>query len=318
MQFLALAVAFATTEAFVPSSTSILRSKGAAPKISLQASATEATSAFAASQAETIAAIQTAIPELSEKLDASWAAGAGETVAGAAATLAAFDAPGPPNVAWVSSLAVEGKLSALTIFNGPLTDVPHVCSRVAITEGGTELALFMDWRPRAYGAYETRNEDGSYPGPDVLGREAFAYSGARMTMEKNYYTAELETLVADALGSFEGAVAGPAPASEFDALTRGPLAVDVRMPLTDANVAAVARARAAAAAAWLQWQAKDEFRLKPGAPVNSQYVFDTPAKQNMYSALLATYSALFGAADGAKLAAADSGPLDEAYVGGAS
>ena len=37
----------------------------------------------------------------------------------------------------------------------------------------------------------------------------------------------------------------------------------------------------------------------------------------MYTALLAKYSALYGD-DGVKLAATDSGPLDEGYVGGGS
>ncbi len=41
-------------------------------------------------------------------------------------------------------------------------------------------------------------------------------------------------------------------------------------------------------------------------------------KQNCYGALLDTYVGYFGQADGEKLAAADSGPLDEAYVGGGS
>lgn len=296
---------------------SVLRKKTPTSNIRLHVTSADATSAFAESQAQTIAAIQAAVPELAPKTDASWTGADGVTIAGAPAVLEAFDAPGPPNVAWVSSLTVEGKLSSLTVFNGPLTDVPHLCSRAAVTETG-ELSLFIDWRPRAYGAYEMRKEDGTYPGPDVLGREAFTYSGARMTMEKNYYTPALEAVVADALSSFEGAVPAGPPTSEFEKLTRGPLVIDVRMPLTEGNVASIVKARAAAAAAWVGWQGNDDFRLKPGAPVNSQYVFDTPAKQNMYSALLSVYSSLFGAADGAKLAAADSGPLDEAYVGGAS
>ena len=41
-------------------------------------------------------------------------------------------------------------------------------------------------------------------------------------------------------------------------------------------------------------------------------------KQNCYGALLDSYVNFFGQADGEKLAAADSGPLDEAYVGGGS
>lgn len=62
----------------------------------------------------------------------------------------------------------------------------------------------------------------------------------------------------------------------------------------------------------------DPKMTRPGAPVNAQYVYDTKFRQNAYGALLEEYSALFGPDHGKLLAVADSGPLDEAYVGGAS
>ena len=84
------------------------------------------------------------------------------------------------------------------------------------------------------------------------------------------------------------------------------------------TVATAVAARSMAAKFWLGWQVDmDAHAHKPGAPINSQYVFDTPAKQNMYVALLAKLQALYGE-DGVRLAAADSGPLDEGYVGGGS
>ena len=46
--------------------------------------------------------------------------------------------------------------------------------------------------------------------------------------------------------------------------------------------------------------------------------FGIQYKINAYGALLDVYSGWYGQADGAQLAAADSGPLDEAYVGGGS
>ena len=105
--------------------------------------------------------IQAALPDLAPKAAQSWPAGQ-ETVAGAPATLAAFDAPGgTTNVAWLSSLCVEGKHSSLTVLNGPLTDVPHLVSCATVNEAASTMSLFIDWRPRAYGAYEMRNEDGS-------------------------------------------------------------------------------------------------------------------------------------------------------------
>jgi len=59
-------------------------------------------------------------------------------------------------------------------------------------------------------------------------------------------------------------------------------------------------------------------RLLPGGPVNSLYVYDSKYKINAYGALLDAYVRLVGRADGERLAAADSGPNDEAYVRGGS
>ena len=46
--------------------------------------------------------------------------------------------------------------------------------------------------------------------------------------------------------------------------------------------------------------------------------FGIQYKINAYGALLDVYCGWYGQADGAQLAAVDSGPLDEAYVGGGS
>lgn len=281
----------------------------------LRLTAAEAVETLAASQAGTLANIRAALPELAGKPDQSWASG--ETVCSARASLEAFDAPGTPNVAWLSALKVDGALSSLTVYNGPLTDVPHLASRVLVDD--QTMSIFLDWRPRAYGAYETVRPDGTYPGPDELGREAFVFSGARNTMETKFYTANLRALVDTLFTSLEGATPGPSlpQLPSLEQLTRGPLCVDVAAPLTEANLASVVQARQQAADAWLQWQLDPQHAHKPGAPINSQYVFDTKAKINMYGALLDVYSAKFGD-DGVRLAAADSGPLDEAYVGGGS
>lgn len=303
------------SEAFVlPRTSNVIHGKKSLAKTIIHGSAFES---LAESQSKTIAKIRTSIPETTEKPDASWSVEAGRKAGGAVAVLQAFDAPGPSNIAWLSALGVEDKLSSLTIINGPLTDVPHLCSRCIVDANAGTLSMFIDWRPRDYGAYETRKDDGSYPGPDVLGRDAFKFSGARLTMEKAYYTTDLEAFVADTVAGFDGATQ-PQDASELDVLVRGPLFMDVTMALTDSNVAKVVAAREKAADIWLEWQLDDSHRLTPGAPVNSQYVFDTPAKQSMYCALLETYTKLFGSDDGPIIAAADSGPLDEGYVGGGS
>lgn len=80
----------------------------------------------------------------------------------------------------------------------------------------------------------------------------------------------------------------------------------------------VSSARERAASLWLEWALDSSHRHKPGAPVNSQYVYDSKYKINAYGVLLDVYVNLFGQSEGEKLAAADSGPIDEAYVGGGS
>lgn len=280
----------------------------------LKATSAEAISSLASSQANTVQKIQTTVPELEAKPDFTWN-GNDVIVDSCQATLDARDAPGPSNIAWLSSLCVEKKMSSLQIYNGPLTDVPHLVSRCVVL-GENKLRLTIDFRPRAYGAYELRKPDGSYPGPDELGRKSFEYSGARLDYDKKFGTEEVKQFLSSI--PLEGAVPCDTPPSELDLLTRGPLYTCLDMPLTDANVAAIVAAREKAADFWLSWAQDSEHEHRPGAPINSQYVYDTKYKQNAFGALMNEYESLFGAEGGKQLAIGDSGPLDEAYVGGAS
>ena len=277
--------------------------------------AADAIATLDASQRQTVDTIVAAIPELAVKPDFTWN---GEMVAGVPSTLDARDAPGPANIdAWLASLTIPSKVSSLTIFNGPLTDVPHLLSRVTILNDDT-LNFCLDFRPRAYGAYEMKDEQGNYPGPEVLGRKAFEYSGARNDFDSKFGTDAVKVFMESTMNSFQGATLDTNPLSELDLLTRGPLCLNVNMPLTDANVAAIANARTAAANYWLTWAMDPSHEHRPGAPINSQFVYDQKYKQNAYGALLPVYTNMFGGAEGATVTAAESGPLDEAYVGGGS
>lgn len=282
--------------------------------IVLKATPADAIATMAASQAATIEKIQTTIPDLESKPDFTWK-GTDVVVDSSAATLDARDAAGPANVAWLSSLCLDTKMVSLQIFNGPLDDVPHLVSRCVVV-GGDNLRLTIDFRPRAYGAYEMRRPDGSYPGPDELGRKSFEYSGARSDYDKKFGNEEVQQFLSSL--PIEGGVPCATPPSDLDALTRGPLFTCIDMPLNDANVAAVVAAREKAANYWLDWSQEEEHEHRPGAPINSQYVYDTKYKQNAFGALMSEYAALFGADGGKELAIGDSGPLDEAYVGGGS
>lgn len=131
----------------------------------------------------------------------------------------------------------------------------------------------------------------------------------------------MQAFLKSTLDSLDGAIVEDTttttlPQEEF--LTRGPHCLHVSMPLNNNNIAVIEKARAQAANYWLSWVQDDSHNHRPGAPVNTQYVYDTKFKINAYGALLPVYTRLFGEADGAKLTAAESGPLDEAYVGGGS
>lgn len=281
-----------------------------------------AIAALEASQTLSVANIASAIPDLAVKPDASFCpATSGFTIGGNPVKLDASDAAGPANVAWLSDLCVDCTMSSLTIFNGPLTDVPHIISRCAITNDDT-LNFFLDFRPRGYGAYDLRDAAGNYPGPDTLGRKAFEYSGARKDFDSKFGTEDVLRFFEDIKSKFEGAVDNPGLGDdslhEAEKLTRGPMALDVSMPLSASNVDTILSAREKAASLWLEWALDSSHGHRPGAPINSQYVYDSKYKINAYGALLDVYVKLFGQSDGEKLAAADSGPIDEAYVGGGS
>ena len=209
----------------------------------LSATATDAIAQLEASQAKTLNDIAAAIPDLESKPGLSWGAGAGVSFNNNPATLDARDAPGNSNIAWLSSLNIANTLSSLTIFNGPLTDVPHLMSRCIVNPDNT-LTFALDFRPRAYGAYEMKDAAGNYPGPETLGREAFTYSGNRKDFETKFGTPEVEQFMQATASALQGT---PIPASELDLLIQGPLFLHVKVPLTDANLSTIVNAREKAA-----------------------------------------------------------------------
>ena len=264
---------------------------------------------LASAQSLLVDKIAASIPDLIQKEGLCWD---GKIIGGNSATIDARDAPGASNVAWFASVTVDSIMSSLTIFNGPLTDVPHILSRCVFRDGYLELAV--DVRPRAYGAYELRDASGNYPGPEELGRKAFEYSGARNDYFGKFANQDIESLLS--IDQFEGA--DLMQLSELDTLTGGPTALHARMLATASNIQKVASVRESIVLHWLRWVQEGTHEHRPGAPVNTQYVYDAKFRQNAYSALLPYYSDIFGPTDGAALAAGESGPLDEAYVGGGS
>jgi hypothetical protein len=270
------------------------------------------------SQRQILDKITSSIPDLNFKADLSFV---NQIIQGSntPVTMQAWDAPGASNIAWFASVEIPGQLSSCTIFNGPLTDVPHILSRVMCASNypfnRMQLDVAIDVRPRAYGAYELVDANGNYPGPEQLGRKAFEYSAARNEYFSKFATPEIQNLLD--IGQFEGAT--PMTRSDLDVITGGPIGLYAQMPATDRNVNRLIEVRKILLQSWLTWQQTTP-QHRPGAPINTQYVYDAKFRQNAYSALLPHYSRLLSndATAGATLAAAESGPLDEAYVGGAS
>jgi len=233
------------------------------------------------------------------------------TIGDAQGTLQAFEAAGKDNVAWCSSLNIAGSsqcLSSLTLWCGPLADVPHLCARTSVTDSSVDL--FVDFRPRAYGAYETKGPDGGYGEPET--REWFTWKGVRDENAERFFTPEAEAWAA----SIRSRGSPKPPATGDDALYRGPLTIDVSLPAGDESVALAAKACEEAASMWLGWMDTTE-PLPAGMRVTSTYAYDTKMRAQMFGVMVGYYSALYGD-QGRALAAADAGPLDEAYVGGAS
>lgn len=196
--------------------------------------ASSAISMIETSQGITVEKIAKSIPDLALKPDASQTFVLSDS--GCRVKLDASDAPGPANIAWLSDLCVESRLSSLTAYCGPLTNVPHLISRCSILPDGKTINLFIDFRPRAYGAYEMRDPTtGNYPGPDILGRKSFEYSGARKDYETKFGTEDVALFLKQVRLSLNGVTdntsSGDAGLSELETLTRGPLALDTTMPL---------------------------------------------------------------------------------------
>eukprot|EP00316_Scyphosphaera_apsteinii_P005998 CAMPEP_0119312430 /NCGR_PEP_ID=MMETSP1333-20130426/26405_1 /TAXON_ID=418940 /ORGANISM="Scyphosphaera apsteinii, Strain RCC1455" /LENGTH=277 /DNA_ID=CAMNT_0007317051 /DNA_START=96 /DNA_END=929 /DNA_ORIENTATION=- len=232
-------------------------------------------------------------------------------------TISAFEGPGKPNVAWCSGLLMSDGQSAsrasVTVWCGPLTDVPHLVVSAGVSGGGVDL--FIDFKPRADAAYDP---SGEYAEP--ASREAFMQGSNRKDFAEAFYTPEAVEWWTG-LCSLDGATHTPLSAAEMARQSAGPLMLNLRLPLTDEAATVAAKACENAVERWLGWMttADEAGRSLPaGAKQTMTYTRDTKIRAMHYGELLKTYTTSFGPEQGTQLAAADAGPLDEAYVGGGS
>ena len=226
-----------------------------------------------------------------------------------AATTRTATTSGPRcDVSWASGLYINSppfSLATVTAWNNPTVFVPHFFSAVGIVDN--QIALCVDFRPRAEAGYETVLDDGTYPEP--TNREMFQLGSTRKEMAELFFTPDAMAW-ADSLRALPGAEA----AKTLPRACAGPMLVDVRLPATDASLAAAAAACGEAAEMWINWMAQAE-RLDTR---KTMLVFAHDAKARAIS--LASSSAMlekrFGAS-AAEVAAADAGPLDISNRGGA-
>lgn len=209
------------------------------------------------------------------------------------------------DVAWCSALTVAGvdhdfSLKTLTAWNNPTLFVPNFYSAVGRVDGS--LSLCIDYRPRAEAGYDTALEDGTFPEP--TSREMFALGSMRKELEQLYFTEEA-ALWAASLRALDGAQ--PAPVPSVPRECAGPLLVDIRLPLTDANVEACASAVTEAADRWLAWMAEAE--KLDGRQTMQVFAHDAKVRAMTFAYSTMMLEGRFGPS-GADLAAADAGPLD--------
>lgn len=165
----------------------------------------------------------------------SWASGLLVTVAGE--TPCDIESC-PVDVCWQSQL---------TVWNSPVSDVPHLRTSVDVTHNG--IALLIDFIPRSEGGYDAKFEmdESGYPEPDS--REAFAQAGVRKDLNERFFTPEVRAWRTSLLEKL-GVQTSLPPASNVC----GPLYLDVRLPLSNESATAAFTAVADALEQWLGWK----------------------------------------------------------------
>ena len=240
-----------------------------------------------------------------------------------------FEAPPSSGVSWCSALlvsrgaddecsidecAIDTKwLSDLTVWCTPTDDVPHLSASIGVMAGG--VTLQVEVMPRLDGGYDAAAEDagGAYPEPDS--REAFTMAAVRSTFEDKYFTPAAFEWRRGVVGESHGRGKFGAAAWPW----RGPLCVDVTLPLAELGRAVAARD--AAVDMWLGWKAAASAHPLQHVQQTRVYKRDT-ALRSAYNAFTElTFCKEFGYILGQSLAAAHAGPEDMAkhsQLGGGS
>lgn len=230
---------------------------------------------------------------------------------GSAGSVSSYELSGKAaNVAWCSGLLMSGTVcrGSVTAWCGPLTDVPHLTAASGVSNGGIDLLI--DFKVRAECGY---TPSGQYEEPQS--REAFAQGSNRKDFAQAFFTDDVVAWRASLL-SLPGAEVSTLRAEQMQLVGASPVRICLRLPLTASAASAASAACDKAVDLWLGWAVgavTGPRALGAGAKQTSTYARDTKLRANAYGELLGIYTSLVGDA-GKDLAAADAGPLDEAYV----
>lgn len=240
-----------------------------------------------------------------------------------------FEAPPSSAVSWCSALcisrsaddectidecAIDTKwLSDVTVWCTPTDDVPHLSASIGVTAGSVNLKVEL--MPRLDGGYDAAAEaaGGAYPEPDS--RETFTMAAVRSTFEDTYFTPAAFQWRHDIVGQEHGR--GQFGAAEWP--WRGPLCVDVTLPLAELGRAVTARD--AAVEMWLSWKAAASARPLAHVQLTRVYKRDTAVRKAFSAYTEKVFCAEFGYILGQSLAVAHAGPEDMArhsQLGGGS
>jgi len=215
----------------------------------------------------------------------------------------------------------------LTAWSGPLTDVPHLITRLSVVHAADEsnesLRLMMDFRPRLDAGYQ---DD-----PEPTSRAAFVKAGVRRDYDTAFFTPETrqwrETMLASCHdhGAVENAVPSAKVFSRVGSgkgdwsVCHGPLYLDVTMPHTETSLRTCLTACQDATDRWQTWvKAANTDTDDASSWMNSRLIYDrdNQVRAELFSNAVGEYEELlYGDADadadkGRVIALADAGRLD--------
>lgn len=252
-----------------------------------------------------------------------------------------------PLVSWLSLLSISTETAEattdspraiqdqvqLTAWCGPLTDVPHLITKLAIVDNRNDgngssddspsyLRLMIDFRPRLDAGYQDADREPASRSDFVKAGVRRDYDGAFFTPETRQWRASVLSSCQEDHGAVESTeipqakVFSRAGSGKGDwSQCHGPLYLDLSMPHNEGSLQTALSACTAAADRWLDWvQAASTDTDQASSWMNSRLVYDrdNQVRIELFSEAVEDYGKMFGNDEktGRIIALADAGRLD--------